>query len=472
MRLFYPLTLQLTAAYNKTVRMKGGIAMNNPQKYIISLDSMTHAQKAKTLLAVNGYSAEVARAPGSCGFGVSVYGKKGRTECSACRRRAENKGDQGTLRERPVNFDNAATSFPKPPQVIAAATNAMTRYGGNPSRGGHRLAMAASAAVYEVREAAAKMFGGTPENTVFTYNCTHALNYAIKGVMRPGDHIVISSLEHNSVSRPAAALGRRGCEMSVFTVYPDDERTLRSLAAAVTPKTRVVACTAASNVTGQLLPISRIGSFCRENGICLIVDGAQACGIVPLSLSGDNINILCTAGHKALYGLTGTGLLLSDGKYEIAPFIEGGTGSDSGNILQPDYLPDSLEAGTLNTIGILSLGAGMRFIASRSMTKLRAREESLCGSFIDGLERLGAVIYREKGAKYVPVVSFNLKGVSPGALAERLSERGFCLRSGLHCAGLAHKTLNTGDGTVRFAPSVFNNEQEVARLLTEIKNFL
>lgn len=377
-----------------------------------------------------------------------------------------------TTTERIINFDNAATSFPKPRQVRAAVTSALERFGGNPSRGGHRLALAASSAVYEARCTAADFFDASPENTVFTLNCTHALNFAIKGIMRPGEHLVISSLEHNSVSRPAVALKKSGCDFSVFKVYPDSRDTLRSLREAMTPQTKAVACTLASNVTGQLLPFREIGEICRRSGVCFIADGAQACGVIPVSLENDNINILCTAGHKALYGLTGTGLLLSDGSFTVQPIIEGGTGSDSENPAQPLFLPDSLEAGTLNTIGAISVNTGIKFISAYRLDRIRAHEEKLCAVLINGLERMGAEIYRFAGAEYVPIVSFNIPGKSPEQLAAYLNERGICMRAGLHCAGLAHKSGGTPDGTIRFAPSIFNSENEVLYLLSEINKFL
>lgn len=376
------------------------------------------------------------------------------------------------MTQRYINFDNAATSFPKPHCVRLSVISALGRYGGNPSRGGHKLSIETASAVYEARETAAQFFGASPENTVFTLNCTHALNFAIKGIMRPGDHIVISSLEHNAVARPAVALKKIGCELSVFNVYPDAEGTMRSLREAITPRTRVVACTLASNVTGQILPFKQIGELCHQHGICFIADGAQACGIIPVDMNAADINILCTAGHKALYGLSGTGLLLSDGRFHIEPIIEGGTGSNSDSMNQPPFLPDSLESGTMNTVGGISLGAGIKYISSLGMERIQKHEEKLCGIFIGGLADLDAIIYREQGAKYVPLVSFNIPGVAPEQVSAQLSEKGFCLRAGMHCAGIAHRSLGTKKGTVRFAPSIFNSEREVYCLLSEIKKFL
>ena len=263
-----------------------------------------------------------------------------------------------------INFDNAATTFPKPLSVRRAAAGAIKSFGGNAGRGGHELAMRTSEALYSARETAADFFGAAPENTVFTLNCTHALNMAIQGVMSEGGHIIISSMEHNSAARPAVALAmKKQVTLSVAEVFPDSERTLESFRRLIRSDTRAVVCTIASNVTGQLLPYKEIGQLCRENGICFIADGAQACGIYDIKLS-DGINILCTAGHKGLYGITGTGLLITDGQYPITPIMQGGTGSNSLSLFQPSILPDSLESGTPNVIGAVTVGAGIGFIGS------------------------------------------------------------------------------------------------------------
>jgi len=369
-----------------------------------------------------------------------------------------------------INFDNAATTFPKPIAVRRAAAEAIKSFGGNAGRGGHELAMRTSEALYSARETAAEFFGAAPENTVFTLNCTHALNMAIQGVMSQGGHLIISSMEHNSAARPAAALAiKKQVSLSVAEVFPDSERTIDSFRRLIRSDTKAVVCTLASNVTGQLLPYREIGQLCRGNGICFIADGAQACGIYDIKLS-QGINILCTAGHKGLYGITGTGLLLTDGEFPITPIIQGGTGSSSLSLFQPDMLPDSLESGTPNIIGAVTVGAGIGFISSYGMGRLRSHEERLCRLFIEGLEGTeGITIYRDPAAEYAPIVSFNIEGFNSEQSAELLSERGFCLRAGFHCAALAHATLGTKGGTVRFAPSVFNTEEEVRKLVYNVK---
>ena len=370
-----------------------------------------------------------------------------------------------------INFDNSATTFPKPESVIRAAREAMVRYGGNSGRGGHELAARTSEAVYSARAEAADFFGAEPENTVFTLNCTHALNMAIQGVMYGGGHMIISSLEHNSSARPAAELVRQGkASLSVAEVFPDDDRTIESFRRLISDDTKAVICTLASNVTGQLLPYRRIAELCRERGICFIADGAQVCGIIPVSL-GDGINILCTSGHKGLYGLTGTGLLISDGSYPIHPIIQGGTGSSSESLIQPDLLPDSLESGTLNTTGIMSMKAGISFVKRTGTDYIFRHETELCEQFIGLISDIDdIVVYREKSASYMPIVSFNICGMPSGRTADILAKQGYCLRAGLHCSALAHAQLGTKEGTVRFSPSVFSRSEDVSRLASAIKN--
>lgn len=370
-----------------------------------------------------------------------------------------------------INFDNAATSFPKPRAVMAAVGTYFSRYGGNPGRGGHRLSMQTAEAVYGVRDSIAGFFGAEPENVIFTQNCTHALNLAIKGVMNNSGHIIISSLEHNSVSRPVYALSQQhgGISFSIAETYPDDEKTLMSFERLIRSDTKAIVCTAASNVTGQRLPLKKLGELCKSCGICLISDGAQACGVIPIKMS-DGLNILCTSGHKSLFGVTGTGLLITDGKFEINPLMEGGSGSTSLDLRQPDFLPDRLEAGTINTCGIISMGAGIDFILGRGMKSIHEHEQRLCEQLISGLPTSGITVFRDKSADYLPIVSFTVDGYTPNEAASLLSEQGFALRGGLHCSGLAHKHLGTApEGTLRFSPSVFNTSNEVSALLCAIK---
>lgn len=371
-----------------------------------------------------------------------------------------------------INFDNAATTFPKPPEVRRAVSYALNTYGGNSGRGGHILSEKTSSMVFRARCTIADFFDSEPENIVFCSSCTHALNTAIKGIVKPGSHVVTSSLEHNSVSRPLVHLQKQGIiTLSTAQVYDDDEKTAESFRNAIKPNTIAVVCTVASNVTGQILPLKKISEICRKKNICLIADGAQACGIIPLSLKNDGINILCTSGHKGLYGIAGTGLLISDGKYSISPLMQGGTGSGSLSLEQPDFLPDALESGTLNTAGIASVEAGINFINRISLEKIKKYEENLTDIFISNISKSeNIVIYRPEQAKCVPLLSFNIKGKDSETVAAYLNEKGFCLRAGFHCSAFAHRSLHTDKGTVRFAPSVYNTETEIKKLCQEIKN--
>ncbi len=368
--------------------------------------------------------------------------------------------------QKPVYFDNAATTFPKPAAVRRAAAQAILYTGGNPGRGGHILAKRAGEAVYHARQTAAEMFGAEPEHVVFTLNCTHALNLAIYGALRQGDHVILSSMEHNSVLRPVAALAERGIiRYSIAPVSADAEETVQAFRSRIQPQTRAVICTLASNVTGQILPYREIGTLCREKALIFIADGAQGCGLLPVSLHDDGIQLLCTAGHKGLYGIMGTGMLLSDGSVPLRPLMQGGTGSLSASLRQPAFLPDALEAGTVNVPGIAALDAGMQFVMQQGADRIRAHEAALCKQLTAYLERLpDAVIYRSPKADYLPVISFTHGSEAPDQTADRLAAAGFCLRAGLQCAPLAHESLGTAKGTVRFSPSVFNTAAEVAAL--------
>lgn len=370
-----------------------------------------------------------------------------------------------------INFDNAATTFPKPASVRSAVNHAVTHYGGNAGRGGHPLAAASSEAVYSARETAAEFFGAQPENVVFTSNCTHALNLAIHGVMSGGGHIIISGMEHNSSARPAAKLAAEGrISLSVAPVYPEDERTIESFRRLIRRDTKAIVCTIAGNVTGQLMPYRELGKLCQERGICFIADGAQACGVVDVKL-GHGINILCTAGHKGLYGISGSGLLVTDSKFPIPSLMQGGTGTESKSLVHPELLPESLESGTLGIPGIMSVKAGIEFVNRIGIDRIYAHENAVCNRFMRELSRDPRVtIYRSSPANYVPIVSFNIAGVSSESAAGQLAERGYCLRAGFHCSALAHAQLGTDTGTVRFSPSVFSRESDAVSLAGAISH--
>lgn len=370
-----------------------------------------------------------------------------------------------------IYFDNSATTYPKPPAVARAVEYAIRELGGNPGRSGHSMSLKAARAVYSVRERVARFFGAQPENVVFTLNCTQALNLAIKGLLKSGDHVIISSLEHNSVSRPVFALSKKGVSVSVAPVYENDEQTVQAFKKLIKQETKAIICTAASNVTGKLLPIKEIAQLCNKRNIAFVVDAAQAAGVEAMKLS-DGINIICTAGHKGLYGPVGTGLLITDGRYPLDTLIEGGTGTASLELLQPYEMPERLESGTVNTAGIVGLGKGIDFISAMGIDKIRRKEEELCAKFINGLSKIpNVIVYRREG-KYAPIVAFNVNGVHSSETADYLSDAGFAMRGGYQCAALTHEYLKTEEnGVVRFSPSVFNTNGQVEAVVEAIKKF-
>lgn len=372
-----------------------------------------------------------------------------------------------------IYFDNAATTFPKPYAVIKETVRAYELYGANPGRSGHSLSSDTADAVFKSRDKCANFFGAEVENVSFTLNCTTALNYAIKGIMCDKAHVITTDLEHNSVIRPIHSASCKGCSYSVAKVEDDDFHTLSNIEELITPKTKAIICTCASNVTGQIVPYRLIGELCSRKNICFIVDSAQGAGILPISLE-DRINIICTAGHKGLYGPMGTGLLITDGKFPLKTIIEGGTGSSSNSIEQPSFTPDRFESGTINTPGVIALGAGIDFVNKKNPCKIYKDEIKLCNILTDELwENQNIIFYHKRSnTKHVPVISFNVKGMDSQEMATVLSDNGFCLRAGLHCSFLAHNKIGTIEqGTVRFAPSIFNKPAEVYELTEFLKSF-
>lgn len=346
---------------------------------------------------------------------------------------------------------------------------AVAKLGGNPGRGGYAMSVNAAGAVYGVREAAAQMFSAQPENVVFTLNCTHALNLAIKGIATPPCHVIISSLEHNSVSRPVYALTRCGAECSIAQVTDSDEQTVQNFADLIRPDTKAVIATAVSNVTGRILPIREIYKLCAERGVCLICDAAQAAGIIELAV-GEDADIICTAGHKGLYGPSGTGMLITSGKFELHSLMEGGTGTGSLEVVQPPELPEALESGTVNVPGIIGLGKGLQFVREKGIKNIHEREQQLCSLFINRLKGIGGITVYRSDARYAPIVAFGVGDMHSDEVAQILGERGFALRGGYHCAAVTHHFLGTVEsGAVRFSPSVFNTEAQVIALSKQIE---
>lgn len=377
-----------------------------------------------------------------------------------------------------IYFDNAATSYPKPPEVFEAMTKFMQESGGNPGRSGHRMATGAEAMIVEARNAISKFFGlKDPSRCVFTMNCTDALNMAIKGVLQPGDHAITSVLEHNSVSRPlqkaaddgTIALTRVG--MGVKGAW-----TVEDVLAAVTPKTRLLALTHCSNVLGIVCPVEELARTLHEKHpkVRLLVDAAQTAGLVPLDMNAAGIDFIAFPGHKALFAPTGTGALLIHPRIEaneLHAWREGGTGGDSASPHQPIELPHFLEGGTPNTMGISGMLAGVRFL-QREKGGL-SHERKLLDRIIGGL--IGDSRFTIYGSPNVEdrsgVVSLTIRDRDNAEVATILDQAfEICVRPGLHCAPYAHKALGTfPTGTIRLSPGHFNTESEADRVVEALK---
>ena len=372
-----------------------------------------------------------------------------------------------------IYLDNAATSWPKPPEVLRAMTDFLERSGGNPGRSGHRLSIQAGRVVFQAREAVAELFHAPdPLRVVFTPNVTYALNIVINGLLRPGDRVVTTSMEHNSVMRPLRAMEACGVKLQVAPCARDGRLDLAAMGEAIGPGTRLVVVTHASNVTGTLIPISEVAALAHGAGALLLVDAAQTAGAVPIDQPALGIDFLAFTGHKGLQGPPGTGGLILGPSVDIAqlqPLVRGGTGSRSEYEQQPEMLPDKLESGTPNGVGIAGLGAGVRWVLARGVGGLRAHEAELTDLLLSGLRNLpGATLYGPDGAaEMTAVVSCRLAGHSVSEVGERLDEEfGILSRVGLHCAPAAHKTIGTfPDGTIRLAPGPFTTRADIHQVL-------
>lgn len=366
-----------------------------------------------------------------------------------------------------IYFDNAATTYPKPPSVLAAADDCARSFCGNPGRGGHYYAARASEAVYECRVRLADFFGLTePENVIFTQNATHALNLAANSMLCRGDHVLLSSLEHNALLRPIAHLKRLGViDYDIFEAHLGDAHTLASLKSKIRKNTAAVFCTALSNIAPVAPPLSLIGRLCSTLGIAFIVDGAQGAPTLDINMRRDHITALALPSHKGLYGIQGAGaLLVSDPKHLKNDTVQGGSGFASRELEMPRELPERFEAGTLPTPALHALSAGLDFVKNTGREKIASHEARLSRILCEHLfSNPKATLYgiKENGAVY-GTVCFNLSGYSSEELAKICSDGGYCLRGGLHCAPLAHTALGTPDnGALRASFSVFNTENEV-----------
>ena len=376
-----------------------------------------------------------------------------------------------------IYFDNAATSWPKPHGVAEAMLHFLNDVGANPGRSAHRLSVESARIVYGAREAIAELCNAPdPLRVVFGYNVTEALNLALCGLLRPGDHVITSSMEHNSVMRPLRALEGAGVELTVVKcssagfLDPDD------VEAAMRPNTTMIALNHASNVVGTLLPVASVGHIAQKHGVLLLVDAAQTAGAYPIDMHADGIDLLAFTGHKSLYGPMGTGGLVIGERVDVArltPLKRGGTGSRSEREEQPDFLPDMGESGTPNAVGLAGLGASVRWVIDQGVADIRAHEQALAQRLIDGLRDIeGVIVYGGMDAsRQMATISFNLEEMAPSEVGLWLDEQHEILcRVGLHCAPAAHKTLCTfPDGTIRFGLGVFSTAEDVDVALKAVR---
>jgi len=363
-----------------------------------------------------------------------------------------------------IYLDNAATSFPKPQQVIRAMTEALQEYGANPGRGGHQLALKAGRTVEKCREAAAHFLGAsTPERVIFTHNCTESLNLAIMGMLRKGDEVICSHGEHNAVMRPLERFVSRG-DITVKLLRPDTDGLLSpdTLRRAITSQTSLVIICHASNVTGVIQPVQALGAVCREKGVPFLVDAAQTAGVLDVTLDSLNADLIALPGHKGLLGPHGTGLLVMRDGVDPEPLILGGTGSASESVRQPDMLPDRYESGTLNLPGIAGLSAGIEYV-SMHREEIHRHEARLNDRLRRQLAQIpGLILPGSEHAPRVGITAVVPSGGDSAALADALDATGVAVRGGLHCAPAMHSYLGTmRSGTVRFSPGPFNTERDI-----------
>ncbi len=373
-----------------------------------------------------------------------------------------------------IYLDNAASSGHKPATVMRAVSDALRFYSANPGRSGHKSSVLCAMEIYKARKSIKELVNVQSENDVcFTMNCTHAINTVLYGVLSAGDHIIVSSLEHNAVWRPVKALEKSGrVEVSVANVDMfDDDITLRNFQNLIRKNTKMIFVTAASNVLGRRLPLEGLGALCKQNGILFGVDGAQGVGHFDIDVKKLGIDYLCIAPHKGLYAPTGVGVLVAQSPIERV-LISGGTGVNSIDVEQPEELPERIESGTLNIPGILGLRAGVDFVRNKGVSRIESAENKLVRYAYKGLVQAGAELYTSYPSRYLyaPVLSFNIKGFGSDKIGEELNKWGIAVRTGLHCAPLAHSQNGTlTRGTVRISPSVFNSGADIEKLIFVVK---
>lgn len=377
-----------------------------------------------------------------------------------------------------VYLDNSATSYPKPQAVVQSVCKAFNRFGSNSGRGAYNMALETTEQIYLCRKKLADLFGvSSVENVVLTYNCTSALNMAIKGLARKGAHFIISDLEHNAVLRPLAKLKSDGiADFSIACVTKDVYETVQNFSKCINRNTVAIVCTGASNVFGIIPPYRMLARLAHCHNLLFVMDCAQIAGTLPINMKRDEIDIMCCAGHKGLMGPTGTGIMILKDGIEIDTIIEGGTGSDSANENQPEILPDRFESGTPNVQGIIGLSKAVDYVKSVGVENIYHHEISLMRYLQKNLEKNQNVIlytdFFDKGQRLSPILSFNIRNKHSEEVAALLSSDDIAVRAGLHCAPLAHRKFKTDNiGTVRISPSVFTKKTDIDFLINSVRKF-
>lgn len=369
-----------------------------------------------------------------------------------------------------IYLDNAATSYPKPPEVYGEVVRSLIQYGGNPGRGSHKLSVSAAEKIYECRERLGRLFGADTERVFFTLNATYALNTVIKGVLRKGDHVLISDLEHNAVYRPIYKLTAQGfIDYDVFKSFCSDPqrsaaRICGDIARRMRKNTRLLICTHQSNISSVTMPIREISELCRRCGVLCLVDGAQSAGHTDISVDDLGLSALCIPSHKGLYGPCGCGAVILGKGLRLSTLVEGGNGVDSLDGRMADLSPERYEAGTLPTPAIGGLCEGVKFIESVGTRTVAEREAELFRYTRDELLSIrGVKIYLPE--QVGSTLLFNIDGISSERIGDELGKKGICVRSGYHCTSLGHRTLGTADGGgVRVSFGLFNDKHDIDRL--------
>lgn len=372
-----------------------------------------------------------------------------------------------------IYLDNAATSFPKPSDVYEEVLKCMENYAANPGRGSHDMAIKASEKVMETRGEISEFFNiPNPLNIVFTNNATEALNIAIKGLLKKRDHVISTVIEHNSVLRPLNYLSKNGVQFTLLGVNQSGYININGLKNEIRKNTKAIIINHASNVLGTIQNIKEIGKIAKENNIIFIVDASQSAGILSIDVQRDNIDLLAFPGHKGLLGPQGTGCLYVKDGIELENFKDGGTGSNSNLMVQPDFLPDKFESGTLNTPGIAGLCEGVKYIKKVGRKNIKKHEEVLIEYFLNEIKKLSYIkIYGPQNYENrASVVSINIEGIDSSKAGYMLNKYGIAVRTGYHCAPLIHGIIGTMNrGTVRISPGYFNTFDDIENLVKALK---